>query len=194
MKQSGQQELDRLVPDMELKFDFLDPNLANALDDYTSQLNMTLREGTQRELDRKIATGVRNGLGTDEIRMSIQGLLEAEPDTGIIPIRARAEMIARTEVAMIHEEAKLQAWEKSGVVTMKQWQVSAGACESCQELGRLQPDPIPLSEPFALSGQQVGKIKVWRTMMTAPLHPNCRCGTIEILGDETQEEMAFIGN
>ena len=194
MKQSGQQELDRLVPDMDLKFDYLDPNLANALDNYTSQLNTTLREGTQRELDRKIATGVRNGLGTDEIRMSIQGLLEAEPDTGIIPIRARAEMIARTEVAMIHEEAKLQAWEKSGVVTMKQWQVSAGACESCRELGRLQPNPIPLSEPFALSGQQVGKIKVWRTMMTAPLHPNCRCGTIEILGDETQEEMAFIGN
>ena len=193
MQQSGQQELERLVPDMELSFDFLSPNLATALDDYTSQLNTTLKEGTQRELDRKIATGVRNGLSTDEIRVSIQGLLQKEPDTGIIPIRARAEMIARTEVAMIHEEAKFQAWKESGVVTMKQWQVSAGACESCRELGRLQPNPIPLNDPFAKSGDQIGKIKVWRTMMTAPLHPNCRCGTIEILGDETQEEMAFIG-
>ena len=194
MSRSGQQELDRLVPDMDLKFDYLDPNLANALDDYTSQLKQTLKEGTQRELDRKIATGVRNGLGTDEIRRSIQGLLEEEPETGIVPIRARAEMIARTEVAMIHEEAKFQAWKESGVVTMKQWQVSAGACFSCRELARLQPNPIPLDDPFAVQGQQVGKIKVWRTMMTAPLHPNCRCGTIEILGDEHQEEMAFIGN
>lgn len=193
MQQSGQQELERLVPDMELSFDFLSPNLANALDDYTSQLNTTLKEGTQRELDRKIETGIRNGLGTDEIARSIAGLLEEEPDTGIVPIRARAEMIARTEVAMIHEEAKFQAWKESGVVTMKQWQVSAGACESCRELGRLQPNPIPLDEAFAVQGQIVGKIKVWRTMMTAPLHPNCRCGTIEILGDETQEEMAFIG-
>tara|TARA_R110002051_G_scaffold49659_2_gene96844 strand:+ start:8514 stop:11015 length:2502 start_codon:yes stop_codon:yes gene_type:complete len=194
MTQSGQQELDRLVPDMELKFDYLDPNLANALDDYTSQLTTTLKEGTQNELDRRIATGVRNGLSTEDIRRNIQGLLEEEPDTGIIPIRARAEMIARTEVAMIHEEAKFQAWKESGVVTMKQWQVSAGACSSCQTLAVMQPNPIPLDEPFAVQGQQVGKIKVWRTMMTAPLHPNCRCGTIEILGDETEEEMAFIGN
>ena len=192
MKQSGQQELDRLVPDMELKFDFLDPNLANALDDYTSQLNMTLREGTQRELDRKIATGVRNGLGTDEIRMSIQGLLEAEPDTGIIPIRARAEMIARTELAMIHEEGKLQAWKESGVVQFKQWQLSAGACESCKALAVLRPNPIPVDEPFAKSGQIVGKIKVWRNMMTAPLHPNCRCGTIEVIGDESELEKQFL--
>jgi hypothetical protein len=193
MKQSGQQELDRLVPDLELKFDFLDPNLLNALEDYTSQLNTTLKEGTQRELDRRIATGVRNGLSTDDIRRSIQDLLVEEPDTGIIPIRARAEMIARTEVAMIHEEAKFQAWKESGVVEKKQWQVSAGACESCRTLAVMQPSPIPLDEPFAVAGQQVGKIRVWRTMQTAPLHPNCRCGTIEILGDETQEELEFLG-
>lgn len=192
MGNSGQQELNRLVPDMELDFNFLSPSISEALLDYTAQLSSTLANGTQRELDRKIETGVRNGLGTDEIARSIAGLLEEEPKTGIIPIRARAEMIARTELAMIHEEAKLLAWKESGVVQFKQWQLSAGACESCQALARLQPNPIPLDEPFAVQGQTVGKIKVWKTMMTAPLHPNCRCGTIEVLGDETELERQFV--
>tara|TARA_R100001594_G_scaffold64247_2_gene98556 strand:+ start:551 stop:3076 length:2526 start_codon:yes stop_codon:yes gene_type:complete len=192
MGNSGQQELNRLVPDMELDFNFLSPDIANALEDYTAQLTTTLATGTQRELDRKIETGVRNGLGTDEIARSIAGLLEEEPKTGIIPIRARAEMIARTELAMIHEEGKLQAWKESGVVQFKQWQLSAGACESCKALAVMRPIPIPVDEPFAKSGQIVGKIKVWRNMMTAPLHPNCRCGTIEVLGDETELERQFV--
>ena len=192
MGNSGQQELNRLVPDMELDFNFLSPSISEALLDYTAQLSSTLANGTQRELDRKIETGVRNGLSTDEIARSIAGLLEEEPKTGIIPIRARAEMIARTELAMIHEEAKLLAWKESGVVQYKQWQLSAGACESCQALARLQPNPIPLDEPFAVQGQTVGKIKVWKTMMTAPLHPNCRCGTIEVLADETELERQFV--
>ena len=177
---------------MELDFNFLSPDIANALEDYTAQLTTTLATGTQRELDRKIETGVRNGLGTDEIARSIAGLLEEEPKTGIIPIRARAEMIARTELAMIHEEGKLQAWKESGVVQFKQWQLSAGACESCKALAVMRPIPIPVDEPFAKSGQIVGKIKVWRNMMTAPLHPNCRCGTIEVLGDETELERQFV--
>ena len=192
MGNSGQQELNRLVPEMELDFNFLSPEIANALEDYTAQLTTTLATGTQRELDRKIETGVRNGLGTDEIARSIAGLLEKEPDTGIIPIRARAEMIARTELAMIHEEGKLQAWKESGVVQFKQWQLSAGACESCKALAVLRPNPIPVDEPFAKSGQIVGKIKVWRNMMTAPLHPNCRCGTIEVIGDESELEKQFL--
>ena len=56
----------------------------------------------------------------------------------------------------------------------------------------MRPIPIPVDEPFAKSGQIVGKIKVWRNMMTAPLHPNCRCGTIEVIGDESELEKQFL--
>ena len=129
---------------------------------------------------------MRHGDSTDEIAERIRSLLAKEPESGRIPIEARAEMIARTEVAMINEIGRLEAWKQSDVVKAKQWQLAAGACESCSALAALQPNPIPLEAVFASSGQVVGKIRVWRNLMTAPLPPNCRCGTVEVFEEELE--------
>ena len=191
MGRAGQRELDRIIGDGDPKeFNFLNPQIEQALQSYTQQLHTTLLEGTEREVKRKIDTGVRNGLDTRDIADSIEALLRKEEDTGIIPIEARAEMIARTEIALINEEAKMQAWIASDVVKYKQWQVSAGACDNCQEMGKRFPDPIPVGDAFIGKGKQVGTLTVWSPtgagLMHAPLHPNCRCGTIQVLGDEGQ--------
>ena len=196
MLTSGQNELDRLGVD--LSFSYLDPVLANTLEEYKSQLVETLTRGTAKEIDDKVKLGIRHGASTDEIARDIRSLLEEEPDTGIIPIVARAEMIARTEVALVNEIGRLEAWNQSGVVVGKQWQVAAGACYSCKEMGRLQPNPIKLTDAFAGAGTphtKVGDVTPWSpvggvggALKTPPLHPNCRCGMVEIYEDEMPKE------
>ncbi len=180
----GQQALDKLG--VEVEWDFLDPSIDNFLKEYTSNLAGSILEGTKRDVEARIDRGIRDGLSTDDIARNILDLTQ-EGANGV-PTMNRARMIARTEVATIHEEARLQAWTQSGVVKGKQWIVSAGACPFCTELGRMRPDPIPLSEPFVSGGKPIsagGKtMRTYRAVNTAPLHPNCRCGTIEILTDE----------
>ena len=189
------------------EYDYLDigifnpdtPEVRRYLEEQAESIVVTLTEGTRNEVRDKIGLGIRHGQGSDEIARDIRSLLEEEPETGRIPINMRAEMIARTEIAMVIEGARLEAWKQSEVIDRKRWQVSAGACDSCREMARLQPDPIPLDEPFAGAGtpyQVVGKIRVWSPiggtggkLMTAPLHPNCRCGTIQVLTDQTEEEL-----
>jgi HK97 family phage portal protein len=183
---SGQNELDRLGVD--LQFNQLDPIIANTLQNYKDQLTDTLIFGTGKEIADKVDLGMRHGASTDEIARDIRSLLEEEPDTGRIPIEARAEMIARTEVALINEIGRLDAWNQSGVVAGKQWVVAAGACESCQAMGKKNDKPIGINESFANRGERIGKVNVWTPtgggLQTPPLHPNCRCTMVEILDDE----------
>ena len=192
--ESGQRELDSLGVGFE--FNPLSPSVMNFLDNYTVDLTETLTRGTVREVQSKIDLGIRHGASTDEIAQGIESLLKEEPKTGKIPIRMRAEMIARTEVAMIPEGARLEAWRESGVVTMKQWQVSAGACAICRWLASAQPDPIPLNDSFIGGGRTISagglNYTTWKDVQNAPLHPNCRCGTVQILGDETKEEIEYL--
>lgn len=187
---SGQREFEKLG--IELAFDKLNPSVANSLDDFTSSLVETLTNGTRREIDRRIALGIRHGSSTDEIAAGIQLLLERDPETGNMPIQSRAEMIARTEVAMINEEGRRQAWMQSGVVKAKQWQLAAGACPICKWVASQNPNPIPLDQPFVMGGATISaggkKYTTWKEVQTAPVHPNCRCGTVEMLDDETSIE------
>ena len=187
---SGQRELERLG--LDLQFNQLDPVIANTLQNYKDQLTDTLIFGTGKEIAGKVDAGMRRGASTDEIADDIRSLLEEEPETGRIPIEARAEMIARTEVALINEIGRLDAWNQSGVVAGKQWVVAAGACESCQAMGRKNDKPIPINAAFASRGERVGKVNVWTPtgggLQTPPLHPNCRCTMIEILDDELSVE------
>ena len=123
MLTSGQRELDRLGVD--LQFNRLDPVIADTLEQYKSQLVETLIFGTGKEIADKVDLGMRHGASTDEIADDIRSLLQPEPETGRIPIEARAEMIARTEVALINEIGRLDAWTQSGVLVLvnpaKKW-------------------------------------------------------------------------
>jgi len=190
MLTSGQNELDRLG--LDLTFNQLSPTIANTLQNYKDQLTETLIFGTGKEVARKVDAGMRRGASTDEIADDIRSLLQKEPDTGRIPIEARAEMIARTEVALINEIARLDAWNQSGVIVGKQWVVAAGACESCQKMGNKNKRPIGIYDNFADKDEIVGKVEVWSPtgggLQSPPLHPNCRCTMVEILDDETSIE------
>jgi SPP1 gp7 family putative phage head morphogenesis protein len=81
----------------------------------------------------------------------------------------RSMVIARTETAYADVAGNLQAYRESGVVEGKKWITGDGCCDECQELDGVI---VPLDEQF--DGGVDG----------APLHPNCRCDVLPVLGDD----------
>jgi len=156
---------------------------------YTIKLSGVIQNTTKTQLSRIIGRGAVEGLSTDEVARQIRTDIADFKVTA-----ARADMIARTEVATLHEESRLQAWENSdGLVVGKQWILAASACDFCAALAAEHPKAIPLSENFYSIGDTVksrsGETMLinYRDIKTAPLHPNCRCGTIEMIRDEPNE-------
>jgi hypothetical protein len=86
----------------------------------------------------------------------------------------RAEMIARTELAIANVAGNLIAWEDSGVVEGVRWATGADCCPKCDEM---DGEEVPLGSLFDYDGDQIEG---------PPAHPNCRCAVIPILVDDPQ--------
>lgn len=121
---------------------------------------------------------------TESTRDSLRGLVEDAVDEGwsvdtlkaeILDAHAfseaRAETIARTELAFAHVEGNLEAWRDSGVVEMKQ--SILGSEHDLDDLCNDNADagPIGLDEVFP-SGHA-----------GPPYHPNCVCDVIPVLSN-----------
>lgn len=83
----------------------------------------------------------------------------------------QAQLIARTEVARVANQASLDAWKQSGLVEGKQW-VTFGAVDECDDY---DGDIV-----YNLDGNfysDTGEFKDG----DPPLHPNCKCIVIPIV-------------
>jgi SPP1 gp7 family putative phage head morphogenesis protein len=80
--------------------------------------------------------------------------------------KARARMIARTEIAAADMAGSMIAYRASGVVTHKEWLTAAGCCEICEALDGVT---VALDEEFPDGAGDA-----------PPLHPNCRCSVLPI--------------
>ena len=186
VQQSGKEAFAELGLDA-VSFSMQSEQLQQFVRTYTIRLQRGLQNTTYDQLSKIIGRGAVEGLSTEEVSQRILDL------TGGEVTAARASMIARTEIATLHEESRLQAWEQSGLVRGKQWVLAAGACGFCTALSLKYPDPIELTQNFyslndtakSTSGETMNIN--YRNISTAPLHPNCRCGTIEIMVDEPNE-------
>jgi hypothetical protein len=86
---------------------------------------------------------------------------------------ARCEMIARTEAAKADIEGNMIAYRESGVVEGKEWLISPGGHTEQDECDDNADDGvIGLDELFS-SGDDA-----------PPLHPNCLCSVVPIVGEE----------
>lgn len=85
---------------------------------------------------------------------------------------ARAEMVARTEVAAADVSGTIRGYRESGIVKGKRWitakdsKVSA-ECEACERQGVVAIDGL------FVTGRDA-----------PPNHPNCRCDVLPVFGDE----------
>lgn len=85
---------------------------------------------------------------------------------------ARAETIARTELAFADVAGNMVAYRASNVVAGKRWLLSNddGCCDDCE--GNAAQGVIDLEEDFE-SGDDA-----------PPAHPNCRCDVAPVIADE----------
>ena len=182
IERAGKDAFDKLGMGVEFRME--DDQIREFVRTYTSRLVNEVNRTTMAHVGRIVNRGTIDGLSTAEVARQISALEGIET-------AGRAAVIARTEISTLTEESRLQAWEQSGIVTGKQWVVAAGACAFCRQVGIDHPNAIPLDEnfyPFPSSLSAGGKTMRldYRPISSPPLHPNCRCGQIQLLMDEEQ--------
>jgi SPP1 gp7 family putative phage head morphogenesis protein len=89
---------------------------------------------------------------------------------------ARAEMIARTELAFAHVQGNVQGWRESGVVEMKESILGDNHDEDDECDDAADEGPIPLDDDF--ENGDAGP----------PYHPNCVCALLPVTKFETDDE------
>lgn len=121
---------------------------------------------TTRDLIRAdVAAAKESGATTDELAATLRDSYAFSD--------ARAETIARTEVARTDVQSSLITYRESGVVEGKRWLVGAGCCQDCADI---DGEEVGLDEDF--SNGESG----------APAHPNCRCDVIPVLTPANEQE------
>lgn len=115
-----------------------------------------LEESTREELGGIIADGLEENIGLDGIIDRLQNAYAFSED--------RADLIARTEVAMANGNGSLEGMRlarAAGVKLKKLWLPDAEACDECLENG--DAGPIDLEDVFPTGDD------------APPAHPNCQC-------------------
>jgi HK97 family phage portal protein len=162
-------------------FDVTNPRVAEFAATYAQQFASEAAASSLRRARSVIARGLEQGQSAQQIADQISTDYAFSPE--------RATVVARTETARAFVEGERLGWEESGVVRGKQWQLAAGACPFCQQTAiRGTSKVFGLNEPFWKNGDTIaaggGTYSVrYGDVQGAPLHPNCRCDIIPVLGD-----------
>ena len=121
-------------------------------------------EGTRELLAADINEAMQEGWST--------GKLASELEENYAFSEARAETIARTEIARADVQGSLETYRESGVVEGKKWLLAEEPCPICQ--GNADEGVIGLNEQFA-SGED-----------GPPAHPNCECDVSPVIKEDEQ--------
>ena len=162
-------------------FDVTNPRVAEFAATYSQQFASEAAAASLRRARTVIARGLEQGQSAQQIADQISVDYAFSPE--------RATVVARTETARAFVEGERLGWEESGVVRGKQWQLAAGACPFCQQTALKGTSKVfGLNEPFWKNGDTIsaggGTYSVrYGDVQGAPLHPNCRCDIIPVLGD-----------
>lgn len=130
----------------------------------SAELVTQIDQTTRHEMRGIISSGLEENVGLDEITARIKDAYSFSDE--------RAELIARTEVAMANQHGALSGMRiarLAGVEIRKVWLPDALACDDCQDNG--DDGPIDLDDYFSTGD------------LAPPAHPNCRCA----LGSEIDE-------
>ncbi len=116
---------------------------------------------TRDALQRVVADGTENQISADALKQAIID----DPTFG----PARAEMIARTELAFAHTRGNLAAWKRSGRVKSKESILSSGHDDDDECDMNADAGEVPIDDDFP-SGDD-----------GPPYHPNCECALLAVI-------------
>lgn len=179
-------------------FDILNTNSVRAAEKFAGELVTNVTKETKKAIRTHIAAGIKEGKSMPKIGKELRtvvGLNDKQAKAAInyrsalkekYPklsaaeldaktskyrgkvLRQRGVTIARTETARAQNLGYIQGLEDVGVVEVE-FQVAGGACEICEALNGTK-----------YSTEKAGDI--------IPVHPNCRCCMLPVVGDKTVSE------
>ena len=137
-------------------------------------------------LERQINAGLANGESLVQIRKRIMNSFKGMR-------KYRAERIARSEVVTASNQATLEAWKQSGVVTKKIWYTALDerVCPTCSSL---HGQAISLEKHFIKKGGSIlgtddKRVTYdYRDIGEPALHPNCRCTMVPEVSAKSVKE------
>ena len=143
----------------------------------------------KKEVRGLIASGMADG---QDVNSVADKLTEWSKGTWA---ESRAKRIARTETRYAQEAGKMEGWTQSGVVAGKEFLIAPGACPVCKGVdAQVKGKVFPIGGNFFDKGDPVnyvdegGKKRKFRfdytSMKGPPVHPNCRCTLIPVIGED----------
>ena len=160
----GERAMDTLGVDV--AFDVTNPHVQKWLEDYTIKLSKNLEAVNEETLRAVLSEGMDAGETIPELMARVNDTFETWN-------RDRAEVIARTETIRASNEATMESYRQSGVVTKKAWLASPESCEICLALEG--EEPLALEDAFFDDGYSDGQ--------APPRHPNCTCAVVAHFDD-----------
>lgn len=145
-------------------------------------------DSLQKEVRREIANGMRRGEDTTTVASKLQEMKGQWTDS-------RAKRIARTETRYAQEAGKMEGWGQSGVVAGKEFLIAPGACPVCKAVDmQVKGKMFPIGGKMFDKGDSIkytddgGKKQKFKfnytSMKGPPVHPNCRCTLIPVIGED----------
>jgi SPP1 gp7 family putative phage head morphogenesis protein len=123
-----------------------------------------ITDSTREMIQTMTADAIDSGMSTDEFASMMEDSFAFSSE--------RAEMIARTEMAMADTAGQLEGWKASEVVQGTEWTTAEDDAVSDECQLNADAGVVPLGELYP-SGDAA-----------PPAHPNCRCALIAALVDE----------
>jgi SPP1 gp7 family putative phage head morphogenesis protein len=123
-----------------------------------------ISDTTREMIQSMIADATDQGVSTDELASILEDSFAFSSD--------RAEMIARTEIAMADSAGQMQGYVESGVVEGTEWTTAEDDAVDEECTMNADAGVIPLGELYP-SGDEA-----------PPAHPNCRCALVPALMKE----------
>lgn len=148
---------------------------------YVPKLAQSISDDLAASLRDAVVNGMAQGQTYQQVAAEIQTVIPEMADW-------RAERVARTETSRAIGSGELAAWEQLGI-DGKEWILSGNACEFCEAIAAANPDPIPITQPFARMGQVYGGVTVtWEDIMVGgTAHPDCGCDQAAVMLDDEDE-------
>jgi murein L,D-transpeptidase YcbB/YkuD len=142
--------------------------------DYASKRAAETVKGINKTTIQRFADAVSTAI---EDQLGVGGLSRLLRDASDDLTKARADMIAATEMADAFGEASLLKMDREGI-EYKQLIASPDACEIC--LSIIDNGPIPVDDEFEDDDGE--------TYDRSPIHPNCRCATVGARNPEENDD------
>lgn len=144
-------------------------------------------ETTAVKVEAALRDAMSGGENLRGVQARIREVFDGETVDGQTMSDARAAMVARSESARAVVQGRLGGYAAAGVQSYK-FLLSPNSCEFCEGVARdFAGKAVPIGEPLYPKGSELrgadgGTMTLDYDDTIVPVHPNCRCDIVPVVG------------